>query len=318
MNKFTYFLFLIILSLPLYAQKSNCEFSVKAQNHIRKGTELVESVESRIEQYSTSYDIEILLNAATELEQALKYNPKCEDILLILAEIYFRVGKIGMKDMDYAWNSKDSKKVKQSVNSYFSKAKLNIEKSFKSGYDPSIRIEGNQLLENIYFNEYEFNIAADGKIKSLKDAEETAKNTQGFFSLGVGYGEVFGQPGQLSAKASLFSMSAKGGVGIIGGIGYPLDYFLYNDQSLPLLWFAGGGFSFGSYKWNFQFLGLYGKIQTRENFFENTGGLTLATNIKLFSDIALNMDAGYWLSDTSDIAAVFSFSVGLCCRFRFN
>ena len=307
MNKIICIIIFTIVSLSLYAQEENCDFGFEAQNHIDKGRELI----------GLSYAGETeLLKAANEFEQALKYNPKCEDIYLTLAEIYTKMGNSGIRDIQHCWDVSQCKERWQSVKSNFSKAKFYLRKVVNSS-NYSTQTEANQSIQNIYSIENRLENQMSEKIKTLKHQADLEKNTDAFFSLGVGYGATFGQSGQMGLRASLFTQS-KAGIGIVGGIGYPTDYFLNDNTSLPMLWFAGGGWSFGSYKCTFQLLGLYGKIQTRENFYENTGGLTLASNIKLFSDIALSLDVGYWLSDTSEIQAVFSFSAGLCYRFRFN
>ena len=306
MNKIICIIIFTIVSLSLYAQEEDCDFGFQALNHINKGRELI----------GLSYAGETeLLKAAKEFEQALKYNPKCEDIYLTLAEIYTKMGNNGIKDIQYCWDVSQCKEGWQSVKSNFSKAKSYLRRVVNSR-DYSIQAEANQSLQKIYSIEKTLDNQMREKIKTLKDKADLQKNMDSFLSIGFEYGAVFGQPGRIGARASLFN-HAKAGIGIVGGVGYPSDYFINDDTSLPLLWYAGGGYSFGSYKCTFQLLGLYGKIQTRENFYENTGGLTLASNIKLFSDLALSLDVGYWLSDNSDIAAVFSFSAGLCYRFRF-
>lgn len=313
MNKFICIIIFTIVSLSLYAQEENCDFGSQAQNYIDKGTKLIGlSYAGKTE----------LLNAAKEFEQALKYNPKCEDIYLTLAEIYTKIGNSGIRDIQNCWDVRQCKEQWQFVKSNFSKAQFYLRKVINSN-NYSIQTEANQSLRQIYSIENTLENQKSEKIKTLKHQADLEKNTDGFFSLGVGYGSVLGQSGQMGVRASLFTQS-KAGIGIVGGVGYPVDYNSYNDPSHPfeetpppLLWFVGGGWSFGSYKCTFQLLGLYGKIQTRENFYENTGGLTLASNIKLFSDFALSLDVGYWLSDTSETAAIFSFSAGLCYRFRF-
>jgi len=314
MNRIICIIVFTIVSLSLYAQEENCDFGFQAQNHIDKGRELI----------GLSYAGETeLLKAANEFEQALKYNPKCEDIYLTLAEIYTKMGNSGIREIQYCWDVSQCKERWQSVKSNFSKAKSYLRKVVVNSSNYSTQTEANQSLQHIYSIENTLENQMSEKIKTLKHQADLEKNTDSFFSLGVGYGSVFGQSGQMGARASLFTQS-KAGIGIVGGVGYPVNYNSYNDPSHPfdetpppILWYAGGGWSFGSYKCTFQLLGLYGKIQTRENFYENTGGLTLASNIKLFSDLALSLDVGYWLSDTSDISAIFSFSAGLCYRFRF-
>ena len=308
-NKIACIFILVMISLSLYSQIDNCDFGDRAQPHIDKGLKLEKAAEDR---YSTTSVSETLLNAASEYEKALKYNPKCEELYIRLINIYIQVGEMLKENIISAYTPTECKEVLQSVKGSFSKAKYYLKKisNFRDDEEPD------NLLRNIYLSESEFETDINEKIVQLKNRANSEKNVQGFFSLGANYGEVFGQSGEVSVNVSLFTQSVSG-VGIVGGVGYPSDYFLNNNKSLPLLWHVGGGYLVGSYKWNILFLGMYGKIQTRENFYENTGGITLASNIKIVSDIALNLSIGYWMSDTSEIQAVFKYSVGLCYRFRF-
>jgi len=301
----------IILSLPLYSQTDNCEFGIEAQKHIDKGNEILE-IQSRYN-YSSKDD---LLNAAGEFEQALKYNPKCEGIRQTLADIYFRVGKMTMVYMDGSHNYKYCVEVRKHVNDYFSKATSNLKEILNCSYDSDAKTEANQTLYDINSVVYQFNTAAYNQIESLKYAKEVKKNTQSNISLGVDYSSIFGQTGQIGLNVSIVTHPVSG-ICLTGGVGYPADYFFNDNNEVPLLWKAGAGYSFGSYNWNGQLLALFGKIQSKPIFFETTGGVTLALNIKLISDITLNTNVGYWLSDTSEIAATFGFSLGLCYRFRF-
>jgi tetratricopeptide (TPR) repeat protein len=306
----SFVVFSALLITPLHAQKNNCDFGIKAQRHIDSSVELIES-------FGYYKKVELLLDAAKELELVLNDNPKCEIIYQQLADVYFSIGQNLISDVGYyAKNMDDVYRAAQNVRWYFSKAKYCLEKGLSFSNDSDYKIEAENSLNEIYYKERDLKEAVNRKIYALileKEAVEKRKNTDSFFSLGVGYGKTHGQMG---VKASLFSQSASG-VGIVGGIGYPTDYYFKDDKTAPLLWVVGGGYSWGTYKFSIQLLGLYGKIQTQENFYENTGGLSIASNIKLFSDFALNLDAGYWISDTSDIAAVFGFSAGLCYRFRF-
>ena len=74
--------FCLIQSLSLYAQEDNCEFEADAQKNFDKGWKLHQSAQSEKE----------LLKAAEKYELVLQYNPYCEEIYLMLSNVYNEAG----------------------------------------------------------------------------------------------------------------------------------------------------------------------------------------------------------------------------------
>ena len=277
-------LFLFLISL--YTQSSaenNCQYGEQAKIHIRKARELQKTAKSERD----------FLAVVTEYQSALKYNSKCETIQLAIAETYAETGKI---------NSRYFNEAKSYLNNiiYSSSDSDNISEAKK--VLSQINIVENAIKEERVIAERRYQLRLEERRareemehEIRKQEKEKNKDYDSFFSLGTGYGLSYGQMG---IKASLFVAPDR--LMLTGSVGYPISYF--NDKSVPLLWSTGLGFSFGTYRKNFQLIiQYYGKIESRKDYYEKALGLNFAANFDLFSsNFGINFDVGYYLTIESD------------------
>jgi hypothetical protein len=297
------------LSLFSQEQVNNCILVEQAKEHIKNAIDILERADSEND----------YLEAAYEYELALIDNSYCEELYMELADTYKCAGIAASE-----YNSR-----------HFIKARAYLEELFAFCTDPDYLSEADELLSEIFSKEKEtqdnFFSYLDSKDElerrkesttyDLEIAEELEKKAKkirnrdnGFWSFAAGYGPSYGQ---LGLKTSI--VTAPKIMILTGGIGYPTEYFFDNDRTVPLLWSVGVGWSIGNYYNNFQLMPQYGKIRVGKNTYKNTGGITVAANFDLFSSkFGVNLDAGYWITDTSKYGAVFAFSAGLYYKICFG
>ena len=286
MKKIFYFIFILLLPLFVQAQQNNCRFGEDAKNHIKRAEKIKESAQHERD----------FLDAASEFEWVLRENPLCEDIYLALAETYISAGWFNLLHFSTARSYLNKLKTFSSNSAYLSEAddllyRLSQEERKAAEMYQNKREQDRQLEYERKQEEYRLKEAR----KREQELIDAYKDYDFFFTIGPGFGQSYGQMG---IKGALF-MTANGMV-FTGGVGYPTHYF--NDQSVPLLWSAGGGFSVGTYRTNFQLIAqYYGKIESRKNYYESAVGVIVAGNFDLKrSKFGINVDLGYFLTIESD------------------
>ena len=301
------FVILIIFSLPAYSQEDNCIFGYEALKHIDKGRRL----------YKLANTENKLVAAANEFESALKYNPKCEKIYLTLAEMYIEIGQYQSRDILYVKTHSEYTYLEQRGIKYFTMAKSRLRSLLSFNNSPSMVSEVQKQLSLISTKESELNKnkrlierreqlsdakkEADKNLKWAKNEKSRAiselnrnrgySGDDGFLSLGLGYGQSYGQMG---IKISHYTKP--NGFIFVSSFGRPVDFYFQSDKTVPLLWSAGAGFSFGTYKTNFQLTAHYcNSMGLHEYSREEAVGFVIGTNLWIF-----NLDLGYYLKLESD------------------
>ena len=218
MKKKNYFIWILLVPLLVQEQQNNCRFGEDAKKRIKRAEEIKNSARNERD----------FLNAASEFEWVLRENPLCEDIYLALAETYISAGWFNTQHFSKARSYLNKLKNFSSNSAYISEAddllyKLSQEERRAAEVYQNQRNQERQL-------EYERRIeekrlrAARKREEALREAE---KDLYGFFSIGPGFGQSYGQMG---IKAALYAC-ADDAFMITGGVGYPVSYF--DNNSVP-------------------------------------------------------------------------------------
>lgn len=133
----------MIFSLSVYAQEDNCIFGNEAQKRIDKAMKLYQSAKNEDQ----------LIDAATELEWALRNNPNCEKIYLTLANIYTEMGQYRSRDILKSKTYSDCEEIYSYGDQYFVMARSRLDLLMEFNEDPNVASEVEELLNNISVEE---------------------------------------------------------------------------------------------------------------------------------------------------------------------
>jgi len=134
---------LVIFSVSISAQENNCIFGNEAQKLVNKGMKL----------YQAAKNENKLIDAATQFEWALKYNPDCEKIYLVLANIYIEVGQSRSYNILKAKTYSKCEDIMKYGTQYFIMARDRLDMLMEFNEDPNVTSEVQELLNDISVKE---------------------------------------------------------------------------------------------------------------------------------------------------------------------
>jgi hypothetical protein len=287
------YLFIGILTLmPVigFAQNSDCVFSQETIDCLTKGFEY-DSL-SNASSYSQIY---YKIDAIKSFYKAKKNNPRCEMILQQLSVWLIECGRLevqaeringAIESFELAIDECNAllllpvnNEIRQETQLRMSQAETDLAK---------LRI----IRENIKQADEEQRLAEMRR----KQAEIEEKETHTFITLGVGYGISYASEAGLNASIYMHP----NGLIITGSIGFSKG-----------AWNVGGGYSFGSRRYNGHMKFLYGKADSSPIGYMGVGG-----NFDFIRDIlGLNVDFGLGGNLNTMNEPSFLGSIGLYVKF---